>query len=115
LGGRVDGVKAEGDVAFEVTPDCVQRKAEPLASLLVLGPVVVMSGISRAGSVGLERVGTAVHEEMEVIRHHVGGRFETKITHSHLPEGRRMGSVLHVRGEIIRAFCNVDRLVAVMN
>ena len=34
LGGGVDGVEADGDFAFEVTADCVQRQAEPLAGFL---------------------------------------------------------------------------------
>jgi hypothetical protein len=51
LGGRVDGVEANGDFAFEVATDCVQCGAQPLAGLLVLGTVVIMPGTFRVGSV----------------------------------------------------------------
>jgi hypothetical protein len=50
-----------------------------LAGLLVQGPLVVMSAASRVRPVGLEGVGPAVHEEVEVARHHSGGRFQTKL------------------------------------
>ena len=73
LGGGVDGVEADGDFAFEVAADCVQRQAEPLAGFPVLGPVVVMPGTFQVGSVGLESVGTPVDEETEVICYHSGG------------------------------------------
>jgi len=69
LGGRVDGVKADSDFPFEVAADCVQRQAEPLAGFLVLGTVVVMPGAFRVGTVGLEGVGPAIHEETKVVRH----------------------------------------------
>jgi hypothetical protein len=49
---------------------------EVLAGLLVRGPVVVMPAASRVRPVGLEGVGPAVHEEVEVVRHHSGGRFQ---------------------------------------
>jgi hypothetical protein len=73
LGGGIDRVEADGDFAFEVAADCVQRQAEPLAGFPVLGPVVVMPGTFQVGSVGLESVGTPVDEETEVICYHSGG------------------------------------------
>ena len=84
LGGRVDGVEADSDFAFEVAADCVQRQAQPLAGSLVLGSVIVMPGTFRVGSVGLEGVGAAVNEETEVIRYHPGGptcRLVSRIMH----------------------------------
>jgi hypothetical protein len=36
LGCRVNGVKADGDFAFEVATDCVQCQAEPLTGFPVL-------------------------------------------------------------------------------
>ena len=86
LGGGVDGVETDGDFAFEVAADCVQRQAEPLAGFLVLGPIVVMPCTFRVRPVGLQGVSTAVHKEAEVVRHQTGGRFETKGAHSLLPE-----------------------------
>ena len=76
LGGGVDGVEPDGDFAFEVATNCVQRQAQPLAGFLVLGPVVVMPGAFRVRPVGLEGVGPAVDEEAEVIRLHTGGAFK---------------------------------------
>jgi len=101
LGRRVDGVKADGDFAFEVASDCVQREAEPLAGFLVLGSVVVMPVAFRAWPVGLEGVSPAVDEEVEVVRHCAGERFETKIPHFFLPEGRLTVPLLLVGGEKI--------------
>jgi hypothetical protein len=85
LGGGVDGVEADSDFASEVAADCVQRQAEPLAGLLILGTVVVMPGTFWVRPVGLERVSTPLDEEVEVVRHHTGGRFETKPLHLLLP------------------------------
>ncbi len=110
LRGRADGVKADGDFALKVTADCVACEAQSLAGFLVLGPVVIMPGALRVGSVGLEGVSTPVDEEAEVIRHHAGRGFETKLPHSLLPEGRWTAPLLHVVGEKIRAFCQMDRL-----
>jgi hypothetical protein len=47
-----------------------------------------MPSAFRAGSVGREDVGPAVHEEVEAIRHHSGGCFETKPPHLLLRETR---------------------------
>jgi len=85
LGGRVDGVKADGDFAFKVATDCVQRQAEPLAGFLILGTVVVMPATVRVRPVGLECVGPAVDEQAEVVSHHTGRRSYAKIPHSFLP------------------------------
>ena len=86
LVGWVDGVKADGDIAFEVAANCVQREAESLASFAVLGTVVVMAGTFWVRPVGLKGVSTTVDEEVEVIRHHAGGRFEMKVPHFLLSE-----------------------------
>jgi hypothetical protein len=88
LGGRIDCVKADGDFAFEVATECVQREAEPLAGVPVPGPIIIMPGALWAGSVGLEGVGPSVDEEVEVIRHYAGGRFYEKVSHTRLPEIR---------------------------
>jgi hypothetical protein len=53
LGGRVDGIQPDGDFAFEVATDCVHGQTQSLAGLLVLGPIVIMSGTFRVWSVGL--------------------------------------------------------------
>jgi hypothetical protein len=45
-----------------------------------------------------------------VIRGHTGGRFETKIPHSLLPEVRWTALLLHVGGEMMRVFCQMDWL-----
>jgi hypothetical protein len=74
LGSGVYRVKADGDFAFKVAADCVQRQAEPLAGFLILGTVVVMPATFQVRAVGLEGVGPPVYEEVEVIRHHTGGR-----------------------------------------
>ena len=42
LGGRVDGVKADGDFPFQVAANCVSCQAEPLAGFLIVGTVIVM-------------------------------------------------------------------------
>jgi hypothetical protein len=102
LGSGVDGVKADGDFAFEVATDCVQCEAQSLAGFLVLGPVVVMPGTFWAGSVGLEGISSAVNEEAEVVRRHAGGRIEAMIMHSLLPEVRWKGPLTYVGGEMIR-------------
>jgi hypothetical protein len=73
-GGGVDRVEADGDFAFKVATDCVQRQAEPLAGFVVLGTVVVVPGTFRVRAVGLERVGPPIQEEMEVVRYHTSGR-----------------------------------------
>jgi hypothetical protein len=86
LGGGIDRVEADSDFALEVAADCVQRQAEPQAGSLVFGTVVVMPGAFRVRPVGLEGVSTPVYEEVEVIRHDAGGRFETKPLHLLLRE-----------------------------
>jgi hypothetical protein len=111
----IDGVEADGDFAFEVAADCVQRQAHPLTGFLVLGTVVVIPGTFRVGSVGLEGVGPAIHEEVNVVRHHAGGRFETKILHFLLPEVRWMAPLPYVGGETMRALCHMDRLIVITN
>jgi hypothetical protein len=106
---RIDGVKADGDFAFEVTADCVQRQAEALTGFRVLGAVVVMTVTFRTGPVGLEGVSAPVYEEVEVIHHHTGGRFETEVLHLLLLQPRWMGPLLHVGCEMMRIFCHMDR------
>jgi hypothetical protein len=110
LGGGVDRVEADGDFALEVAADCVRCQAEPLAGFLVLGTIVIMPGTFRVRPVGLEGVGPPVDEEAKVIRHHTGGRFETKLPHSLLPEVRWTAPLLHVGGEMIRVLCHMDRI-----
>jgi len=82
LGGGVNGVKTDGDIAFEVAVDCVKSQAEPLAGFPVLGTIVVVSGTFWMRAGGLEGVGPPVYEEAEVIRHHAGRRNKTMIAHS---------------------------------
>jgi hypothetical protein len=53
LGGRVDGIKADGDFVFEVATNCVQCQAKALAGFPVLGSVVAMSAAQRVRAVGL--------------------------------------------------------------
>src|SRR5271157_6115462 len=65
LGGGIDGVEADGDIAFEVAANCVQRQAEPLAGIPVLGPIVIVAGAFQVRPVGLEGVSPTVDEEME--------------------------------------------------
>ena len=48
--------------------------------------LVIMPGGCLAGSVGLEGVSPAVHEEVKVIRHHASGRVEMTPPHYLLPE-----------------------------
>ena len=62
LGGGVDGVEANGNFAFEVAADCVQRQAEPLAGFLVLGAVVVMPAACRVRPVGLQGISPTIDE-----------------------------------------------------
>ena len=102
LGGGVDGVKADGDFAFEVAPEGFQRQAQPLAGFLVLGTLVVMTGTFRARPVGLQGVGPPVDEETEVIRHHTGWRFERKHPHSLLCEVSYTAALRYVGGEMMR-------------
>jgi hypothetical protein len=47
---------------------------------------------------------------VEVVRHHTGGRFETKLPHSLLPGVRWTAPLLHVGGERIRVICHMDLL-----
>jgi hypothetical protein len=108
LNGGVEGVKADGDFALQVTADGVQRQAQPLAGFLIVEPVVVMPGAFWVGSIGLEGVSPAVDEETEVIRHHAAGCFETKHPHSLLPEGKWMAPLLFVCGETITVLCHAD-------
>ena len=109
LGGGIDRVEADSDFALKVAADCVQRQAEPLACFLVLGTVVVMPGIFRVRPVGLEGISPPVHKETEVIRHHTGRCFQTKVAHSLLAEVRRTAPQFHVGGETIRVLCHVAR------
>ena len=102
VGGGVDRVEADGDFALEVAADCVRCQAEPLAGFLVLGTIVIMPGTFRVRPVGLEGVSTPAHKEAEVIRHHAGRCFETKLTHYLLPEVRWTASLLHVGDETMR-------------
>jgi hypothetical protein len=110
LGCRVDRVEADGDFAFEVAADCVQRETKPLAGLPVLGPIVIVAGTFRVGSIGLKGVGPPVDEEAEVIPHHAGWRFETKIPHFLLREVRWAAPLLHVGGEMMRVVCYTNWL-----
>lgn len=73
LGGKVDSVDADGDNAFEVATVCVGCGTHSFAGPSVLGTVVVMPSTIGARPVGLEGVGPAVHDQVEVIRHHTGG------------------------------------------
>jgi hypothetical protein len=73
-GDRVDGVEADSDFTLKVAVDRVQGQAEALAGFLVLGTVVVMPGTFWVRPVELEGVGPTVDEEVEVARHHSGGR-----------------------------------------
>jgi hypothetical protein len=82
LGGGVGGVKADGDIAFKVATDCVQRQTEAMAGSPVFGPIVIMAAAFVVGLVGLEGVGPAIDEEAEVIRHDRGMGNESKILHS---------------------------------
>ena len=110
LGGGVDRVEADGDFALEVAADCVRCQAEPLAGFLVLGTIVIMPGTFRVRPVGLEGVGPPVDEEAKVIRHHTGGRFETKLPHSLLPEVRWTAPLLHVGGEMMMVLSQMGLL-----
>ena len=94
----------------EVAADCFQRQAEPLAGFLVLGTIVIMPGTFRVRPVGLEGVGPPVDEEAKVIRHHTGGRFETKLPHSLLPEVRWTAPLLHVGGEMMMVLSQMGLL-----
>jgi hypothetical protein len=67
LHGRLDGVKADSYLSFEVTPDGVWCKAEALACCLIGGVVVVVSATFRVWPVGLEGAGSPIHEEAELI------------------------------------------------
>ena len=97
LGGRVDGVKADGDFPFKVATDCFQRQAGPLAGLIVLGSVVIMTSTFSVRAIGLEGVGPAIDEEAEVIRHDRGMGNESKILHSLLSGLRGDGkAIFHV-------------------
>jgi hypothetical protein len=78
LGGRVDGVKADGDFPFQVATYGVWRQAESLARCLVGGPVIIMMASFPMRSVGLEGVGPAVDEEAEVIYRCIRWGFQTK-------------------------------------
>lgn len=60
-----------------------------------------MTAALRVGSVGLEGVSPLVYEEVEVVRHHTGGRLEMKLRHSLLPEVKWAGPLLHVGDETI--------------
>jgi len=107
LGCGVDRIEADSDFALKVATGCVQRQAQPLVRFLVLGTVVIMPGTFRVRPVGLESVGPAVDEEMEVIRHHGVGCFETNIQNSVLPEVKWSVSLLHIGSEMVRVFCQV--------
>jgi hypothetical protein len=115
LGGGVGRVKTEGDFALKVAADCVGRQAEALAGFLVLGAVVVMPATFQVRPIGLEGVGPAVDEEVKVVRHYAGGRFETKLLHHLLLEVRWTELLLHIGGETIRVFCHMYRLAVVTN
>jgi hypothetical protein len=105
-----DGVEADHDFAFDVTADCVQRQAEPLAGFLVPGTVVVMPAILRVRSVGLKGVGPTVDEEAEGVRHCTGGRFETKPLHLFLSEVSWPAPLLHVGGEMMMVLSQMGLL-----
>ncbi len=47
-----------------------------------------MPAAFRVWPVRLDGVGPPVHKEAEVVHHYTGGRFETKLPHSLLPEVR---------------------------
>src|SRR5580698_3958658 len=88
LSGRVDGIEGDGDVTLDVAPEDVRRQAEALPGFLVRGPEVIMPAAIRVRPVRLQGVGPPVHKEAEVVRHHTGWRFQTKLPHSLLPEVR---------------------------
>ena len=110
LGCGVDGVKADGDLAFQVAADCVQHQAEPLPGFPVLGTVIIMPCTFGVRPVGLQGVSPTVGKEVEVIRHHAGGRFETKHWHSLLPEVRWTAPLLHVGGEMMMVLSQMGLL-----
>jgi hypothetical protein len=99
----------EGDFAFEVAADCVQRQAEPLAGFLALGTVVIMPTAFWVGPVGLEGVGATIDEETEVIRPYAGRRFKAKHWHSLLTEKRSMTPLLHVGGKMMRVIREIQQ------
>jgi hypothetical protein len=68
LGGGVDRVETDGDFALQMATDGVGCQAQPLASLFMKRPVVVVPARFSMWSVRLKGVGAAVDEEMEVIR-----------------------------------------------
>jgi hypothetical protein len=102
LRGGVDGVKADGDFAFQVAADGVWRQAESLAGFLIGGTVVIMAATFWVRPVGLEGIGPPVDEEVEVGCHNSGGHFETKLPHSLLPEVWWTTLLFHVGGEMMR-------------
>ena len=69
----------------------------------------------RVRPVGPEGVSPAVDEEAELIRHHSGGRFQTKLWHSLFSVVRWTAPLLHVGGETVRVLYHMDRLVVVTN
>jgi hypothetical protein len=72
LRGRVNGVKADSDFAFEVAADGVWRQAESLARCLVGGPVIIMMASFPMRPVGLEGVRPAIHKEAKIISYDIG-------------------------------------------
>jgi len=65
--------------------------------------------------VGLDGAGSPIHEEMEIVCHHVGGRFETKLPYCLLPEVRWTALLLHVSVEMMRASGHMGRQVVLTN
>ena len=111
LGDGVDCVQADGDFAFEVATDRVQRQTESLAGSPVLGSVVIMAGAFWMGSIRLESVSPPDDEEVEVIRCHARRCSEMKLSHSFLPEVRWTAPLLLIGGETIGAWCHTRRAV----
>ena len=64
----------------------------------------------RVRPVRLEGVRPPVHKEAEVVRHHTGWRFETKLPHSLLPEVRWKAPLLHVGGEMMKVLGKLGSL-----
>jgi len=69
-----------------------------------------MLATSRMWPMGLEGVSPPVHEEVEIILHHLSRRFKTKPLHLLLREVRWTRQLLHVCSETIRVPCHMDRL-----
>src|SRR5258708_23241645 len=81
----INRVQADGEFAFQVTPDCGRGEAQLLAFPLCLRPKVIMAPALWTGSQGLKGISSAVYEKTTVVPHDMGARLNCGLHGSSFP------------------------------